>query len=370
MTETTLFEKKTVVVGGSATLDSLIQGIVRVNGPRITIEYDNAIEHFDVEDPPIRAGHKHRVSQDIGERTRGLLHRIKPGGGGYNSVTALRRLSSTAELDLDYVDVSVQDSLVVEGLERYGINYHFFGLRPVPTNAVIGSREDKIVLKGPKLGRIELDAGHRLLIYGLTNSSDAVFLNSAKDKGFVECFLDNDKPAYFVVTTSLEPDFVVEKMLPRGVCIMNYDDISALFGTDTSAYDDKAKMEMAFEMIKRIRIDGINPDRNLYVTLGKNGVYCSYGPGSLFHVRLSDEFIEKVRQTAMANPSSTNGAGDVFAAAVLYNELCAKGRFKVTDVSKKASAAAVRHIGYGEPLPDSAFIVNRYSLDSGSRKAA
>lgn len=106
MTVTPLLEKKTVVVGGNATLDSLIQGVVRVDGPRITITSGNATEFFEIEDPPIRPGYKHRVRQDIGERTKGLLHQIKPGGGGYNSVTALRRLSNTAELDLAYVDVS------------------------------------------------------------------------------------------------------------------------------------------------------------------------------------------------------------------------------------------------------------------------
>lgn len=261
------------------------------------------------------------------------------------------------------------DSLVIEGLERYGIAHHFFGLRPLPTNAVIGSREDKIVLKGPKLERVELDAGQRLLIYRLADSGDAIFLNSAKDTSFVECFLRNYKPAYFVVTASLEPDFVFEKMLPRGVCILNYDDIAALFGNDVAHYSDQTKMELALELMKKIRMDRLHIDRNLYVTLGKNGVYCSYGQSSLFHVRLSDEYIEKVRQTVMTNPSSTNGAGDVFAAAVLYNELVGKRKPKVTEIAKKSSTAAVRHIGYGGPLPDSTFIVDRYSL-APIRKAA
>ncbi len=57
---------------------------------------------------PLRYGYKHRTDVDVEQHIRGLWNILKPGGGGYNTATSIKRRTDIAiNLDLAYVDVSI-----------------------------------------------------------------------------------------------------------------------------------------------------------------------------------------------------------------------------------------------------------------------
>lgn len=321
---------------------------------------------FKVEDPPIRQGHKHRVNQNISEKVSHLWHCYKPGGGGYNSVMAMRNLPDIKEeLELTYFDVSTPVSLIVKKLREKSIDSRFFYQREVPVNAIIGWREDKIVLKGPQLGRVEPDEKDAIEIIGAIQKSDVFLANSIKDPKYFEIYLDTSRkfnvPVYSVITTSLEPDFVFEKVFtdPNTAIILNYDEIPYLFSESTEKMSEEEKINFAFDALKRKIKSKINLNKPTYITLGKNGVYYSKNE-SITHIRLKPEYSEKVRDSIIKEGGNFNGAGDVFSAAVVAYDLATNAEAEETAL--KASIAAIRHIGYKGELSSDSFECTKYSI--------
>lgn len=358
-----------LTVMGKATIDATINGDVQIQDDRITITSKDVAAKFEIMDPPVRHGYKHTVNQDqlgLAETIGGLEHVLRPAGGGYNSITSLRNISELgAGLELFYLDMSNPSLLIAQGLAGHNIEYYFFNSCYVPTNVIIGGGKDKIILKGSELNRsqVVLTADYKQKIFDSINSSDGVLINGARDRSFAEEILRSSQkrntPIYFAITKSLEPDFVFYQMLPNCVGLLNYEDIITLFGGNPLKHDVHDNMETALSLMEKIRTDRISPNKNMYVTLGEHGVYCSDGPKSISHVRLNEEYKEKINEKALENPRSTTGAGDVFAAAVLYHEITAKGRRDIIGIAKEASCAAVRHIGYNGKIPDEAFIIQR-----------
>ena len=125
------YDQKKIVVAGNGALDIYVQGKVVVNGPNVTVSSSDGMAEFRVEDPPITSGKKHRVDENIGDTVNAsnLWIRHVPGGGGFNSIVALRQLEpDSSKLNLTYVDVSIPHISVMEGLRRQRIDrsYHFW----------------------------------------------------------------------------------------------------------------------------------------------------------------------------------------------------------------------------------------------------
>jgi len=355
-----------IVVAGNATLDLIIEGSVSVIGDNtVIVDSRGILESFRVEDPPIRPGHKHRVNQNIGEKVMPLWHCAQPGGGGYNSATAMQRLPEIEkEIDLAYIDVSTPRPLNIKGLREYGVDPHFFYERDVPANAILKWMGDKITLKGPQLGRVDPNRDHIEEVKKLLSGADAFLINSFKDSGYVDEFIrlkeERNIPTYCAFTASLESDFIYGRVLPQVVGIFNYDEIPVLKGV-TKSLDEQAKLEFAKETLKQIRMDGINSSHPIFMTLGKNGVYYSDGPSSIWHLGLSPDAAEKVNNGGRPRMEGTNGAGDVFSAAITaYRTL--NPEIHIRDLARKASQAAIRHIGYNGPLAPSAFTYTQHEI--------
>src|SRR3989338_1386777 len=180
-----------IVVAGNATIDAIVSGNTeKIGNDTIAVTSDGTKVSFRIEDPPIRNAYKHRVNQNISQIVEPLWHRMQPGGGGYNSVTAMRHLSGIGnELELHYIDVSIPHHLIAKGLGRNGIIYHFFFERDVPVNAIIGVDGDRVVVKGYQLSRVEPDENKNQRTKEIIDGSDSILLNSVKDKGYMECYL-------------------------------------------------------------------------------------------------------------------------------------------------------------------------------------
>jgi|TARA_Y100000310_G_scaffold343750_1_gene452836 sugar/nucleoside kinase (ribokinase family) len=360
--------KNKIVVVGNATLDVLVRGTISIEEDSIIIAADGIVQTFHVEDPPIRAGHKHRVNENIAQKVRSLWHRIEPGGGGFNSATSIKKIPSIgADLDLIYMDVSTPDPLIVESLRAHYIQSHFFYQRDVPVNAVIGWRDDKIVLKGPQLGRVQPDQRLILEAADLISGSNAILVNSIKDpKYFDEYFRISQEqgiPMYMVVTSSLDKDFIFERVLPKTIPILNYDELPNLLGA-RGDMDEESKMQFALETLRQIRKDGINRDKPIYVTLGKNGAYCAK-KDSIIYVGLDPEYSERVSRAIVSRTASINGAGDSFAAGITAYDTISARRIDLNDLVREASTVAIRGIGYKGPLPANAFVHKEHKMSSG-----
>ena len=111
---------------------------------------------------------------------------------------------------------------------------------------------------------------------------------------------------------------------------------------------------MSLDYIRKMKRDAINKGNILFVTLGQNGVLCTNNIEKIYHVALKDEYREMVNYSASSRTGSTNGAGDVFAGAVLSLGALRKNA-DITKIAMRASKASIRHIGYEGPIEYSSF---------------
>lgn len=359
-------EKPKIVVAGNATLDVFIRETTSIDHDRIVISSeDGKVVELQVEQPPILPGGKYRVNQDLAKAVRQLWHRYAPGGGGYNSVLAIRNLPDIeSDIDLVYIDVSTPDDLIIQELRHHNISPHFFFRRDVPYNLVIGWRDDKIILKGPQLGRVKPTKTSIEDAEKIIHDSDATLINSIKDPKYFDEYLKISEkhkvPVYVVVTTSLDNQYVFEHVLPHVIAILNYDELPAIIEA-SGELDEKSRLELALEILVKIRKDGTNADKPIFVTLGRNGAYCAK-KGSIIHIKLNPEYTERVSHGISLTLGSTRGAGDVFAAAVVTYDTLAKRKSSLTDLLYKANGAAIRHIGYSGHLPKEAFEYREFPI--------
>ncbi|MFH2027997.1 MAG: hypothetical protein ABIJ08_02585 [Nanoarchaeota archaeon] len=348
-----------IIVAGNATIDAFVFDPFTVSddGINLHVQSDWVTESFRVDDAPVKLGYKHRVNQPLDMKVMGLKHQNRPGGGGYNSISAISELRLNWSPHLIYIDVSYAHMLITRGLRENGITHHFFEQRPVPTNIILGGREDKILLKGPQLGRVDPDEEHVLTIADLLKGADSMLINSVKDPGFVSQYIEkakqNNISLYFVVTTSLDRQFLKDNVFPAGVLILNYDDLWHMHHDKDPNLDEKEKLELAKETLANIRRDGLSP-YNIYVTLGKNGMYCSSPLESdkFYHVELRQQSAKQVKRSVFSNSGSTLGAGDVTAGSILAYErafehgiLSVERNQYMPQIAMLASQAAIEHLG-------------------------
>ncbi len=360
----------TIIVAGNATLDAHLEGTVQLVQPNLVIVSSGDSSYhfkraFKVEDGPITPGYKHRVELDINDYPRGLedfmrglKYQLRPGGGNINTATSIsNRADLKSDLSLVLLDVSAGESLLTEHLDRLGIQHKFLGYRPPPVNVVIGGRDDKIILKGPMLERVDISDRDKSTIDQMVENSQGVIINSAKDESFVEALMSSAQsrgiPVYIMVTSSLNKSLVMNKILPAGVITINHEDTAKLYGENPLDYTSHQLFEIAVEHMKQLK--ETNKGHGLFITLGPNGVLYSDRNTTMRHTRLKEEFTEIVFHSVSSRFGSTNGAGDTFQGELAVQYLGNKTP-DIDEVVQRASKAAIRHIGYRGGLRHSDFI--------------
>ncbi len=263
-----------------------------------------------------------------------------------------------------YLDVSYSHPLIVETLREMHVREYFFNHRDVPVNAVIGGRENKIGLKGPMLGRVEPNNREMEGAAHLIGSSNALLINSVKDQKYVEHYIKIAKskgiPIYAVITSALDPDFIFKVVIPNTKPLFNYDEMPNLYGVPIME-NDREKMEFAIEKIKEMRMNEINKQDPLIVTLGSHGAYYTKKE-SIGHVMLTPPYSTKVNKSVRKNNGHTSGAGDIFAGAYTLLDALTSCRADLDWLMIKASVASIRHIGYKGKLPGAAFSIEKYQI--------
>ncbi len=349
--------KKRLVIG-NATIDGILdkEVFVEVREHNVVLRYKNSEIEIPVERGPIKAGGKYTAARSFCEEVQKFPKTEQFGGGGYLSAVLLRKISDAQIYYLDIstpsLDTAVPGTSLANKLQSMNIHPYFLGARPVPFNIVLGERADKIIIKSP-LGNTTFGEYHPYLVNALINGCQGILFNSLKDHSLVELAVNGakGKTLVAVVTNSLDPDFVLERVIPFGVCQFNYDEFGYVVNPDHKVIgDEETRVESAFEGIKRIRAD-YNKKDNVYVTLGRNGVLCADSSG-IHHVRLKEGVLERIQPIVNANPASNCGAGDAHAASVFNGEL---SRLPVTDIAQRACITAVRYLGYDGKLSQADF---------------
>lgn len=349
-------DKQRVFVHGSATIDAVIQGHFSVEYSRVGVTTATATHTFEVIDGPIVEGEKHRLAEPNGEDVHGLKHDKRLGGGGINSAIALRTFDK--KIGILYTGFSSPHPLLERGLSRRSIEYHFLEHYPVPVNAILGGREDKLILMSPLLGSTSLREQDRGTIDDAMRLSDVFLLNSPKDPNLVEHVIENSSASntpVYVVVTKLDPDFVFKYVMPRATIVISYEDMVALSGSDPRKLSKQENMRQSLEMLRQLRTYRKTDYQRIYLTIGKQGARL-LNNGVISHVRLDDHHLGQVQQSISMERGGTTGAGDVFAAAVAHYENIRKP-FDIIEIVKKACERAVRHIGYAGPIYPNAFLV-------------
>jgi hypothetical protein len=359
-----------ITVAGNATLDVFVDSVPRITSSKV--EFTDALGHtveFMLQDPPKNLqGKKVRVNQNLASEVRTLTHHYESGGGGYNSVMAIRNLEIIGKLfTLQYFDVSNPDRTVAMPLREAGILYRFFYDRDLPVNIIVGHREDKLILKGPTMGRVSPRAETVRDIGDLLHGSDSMLINSLKDPNYFEEYLrvcGNKIPVYSTVTGSFDKDFTYGVVLPGTRPILNYDELPSLGGIGTE-YTGTERVEMAIEELRHIRVDRINPEMPLFATLSRHGMLGAT-KSKIYQVKLNEDLGEKVHEAAKRNTQGIRGAGDVAAGALVAYDTVSEQRQSIPKLLVLANTAAIRHIGYAGPLPESAFEVIEHNLKPAS----
>ncbi len=358
---------KKIVVAGNATLDVFISEKPQIEDGNVNFESRKGeLVEFIINNPPTTLkGKKVRVEQNLAQDVRPLTHRYEPGGGGYNSIISMRQIMGIGEqLDLMYIDVSIPDSLVMNKLRNLNIDSRFLFQREIPVNLVIGYREDKLILKGPQLGRVSPTEIHLQALEKAIIQSDSFLANSIKDPLYMEQYLklaeQHNIPFYVVITASLERDFVFKRVLPKVSPLLNYDDLPELLG-EGSNLEVRERMELARDAMLKIRKERINPDKPVIITLGENGAYVAK-KSAFYHIKARGDYSRRISKSINNVPEGVSGAGDYFAGALVAHDTAAKQKEDLVMLVIKASKAAIRHIGYKGRLPHSAFEVIEYKI--------
>lgn len=346
-------------MAGNATLDAFVHELPNISKDSVKFNdrLGQIIEFKFTKPVSNLSGKKVRVEQNLGSEVRTLTHHYEPGGGGYNSVVAMRNLETIGKLlTLSYLDVSNPDRLVVRPLRSQDITPRFFYERDIPVNLVIGQRRDKLILKGPTLGRVSPSAETVRDIEDLVHNADSMLINSLKDPAYFEEYVRICRgriPLYAVVTSSLDSEFTYRRVIPNVRPILNYDESPSVLYTDTE-FDEETRLELTREDMRRIRIDKINEYMPLFATLGRHGMYCAT-KSTIHHVKLIDEYAEKVNEASSKNTQGMRGAGDVAAGALVVYDTISKQKHDIPELLRLANSAAIKHIGYTGSLHKEAF---------------
>lgn len=343
-------KKMKILVAGNATIDEFIDGSFKSQDGQITIKCEGFHRTLTLVDPPFRAGYKHRVDVDVEKAIHGLKVQPRPGGGGINAVVSMfNRAPHETYLDFSYVDMSSIHPLIQEHLETLGINYNFFDHRPVPVNIIMGTRDDKLTLKGPLLPRQQLTDGNKRTIDALVDGSNAIFGNGLKDDSLAEYLIKASEsrgiPSFFLVTSSLERIFFEKQMLGKGTIIINQEDIFRYLGGNPQYAESDQMFSMSVEYLKSLIADNKIGKFPIFVTMGANGALCYAQNLPIRHVKLNDEATQKVGNYHFKDTTKISGMGDTFGGEVVMQSIQFPQR-SILSITERASKAALRRMGY------------------------
>ncbi len=269
---------------------------------------------------------------------------------------------------------------------------------------IVMSGENKIVVRNKPASNedFKLSRENMETILGYMNSSDGILINSLNNQSMTEfivqsVFFENQsfykdmklqdmtkieevmsntnrlskykhRKIMTVITNSskIPRHTLIDKILPYTGIIINQEDvINNFYGTSKEVkkeiYDiigaDKNPLNKDYSPIikviaqmrygiptehgvKRYIEDSTN---NIYVTLGKQGHLVSI-ENKVYHLRIKPEIIDYINTKIKQNKSSTNGAGDSFAAGVIHEETIGEGQ-DYLKTAAFANSAMARYLG-------------------------
>lgn len=238
------------------------------------------------------------------------------GGGGYNSLRAL--LDARPDLPVRYLDSGDLPEHFVREVAGYNVTSRSLHLRQTPSNAIIGNRSSKVILKSPITPVAELDGDHQSAIDWLLQC-DAILANSLKDPAVVKALVDGVRhrrvSLFILLTQSLANDLVERFVLPSAAVIIATWDQAGYIVTRP----DSRTVDNALEVVTALARKAAAAD--LFLTLGKDGVLAySQEMSTAYHVRLRAAAWERAQELARA-PVHLCGCGDAFAAGVVLGML-------------------------------------------------
>ncbi|MBW2988120.1 hypothetical protein DRJ48_02225 [Candidatus Woesearchaeota archaeon] len=349
--------KLKVLVVGNATIDAYPRAI-RHNIEGSVVHIHDSVEGRKLEiicEEELRKGGKHFAREHLFFQLQGVLCSEKFGGGGLNSV---RELSKIVDWELSYLDMSTpsldtrEPGRTIAGyLSSMHITPIFLSTRPVPLNLVLGTRDDKVIIKSPLQEQVGVwtpeNNDLKKIIGFIINhiGYDAILFNSIKDEGLAEYIIESEPQKMAVITRSLEPEFVLSRVLPECLCQFNYDEFGYIIYNEVIG-DEEERFEAAIEGIQQLRSKH-KLEYPVFVTLGKNGTLVA-DRHQTYHIRLNTNKYYEVQEFIRKNSTDLTGAGDVFAAHVFKAWLLGYGLLYTAVMS---SMGAIKHLGYHDLKP-------------------
>ena len=349
----------TVGIVGGATRDSyLAQCETETDGNTVSVRCGAHSRRLKILDGCADAGGKATLS----ELPAGLLahaSRTEFGGGGVNSCRAFQMVAPG--YPLRYLDVSLFDPQLSAYLNNPATRVRFLGLRPIPVNAVLGDRGDKVILKSPTPPGVTCLSLERQAEITWLASAKAILANSLRDPAVIARLIYESgrrrAKVYLGVTRSLPSDSGIESI--ASVIIAGWDDFSEQIALGV-------RMDISGGMLAVERLRELAPTAALFVTMGREGVLLQTASDcAAVHVRLRSGVDSQVQLLVFENPSRACGCGDAFAAGLfaeletgrsyLSNVRTERPRFERAAMS--GCASALRWLGYRGPLAESDFVV-------------
>lgn len=281
------------------------------------------------------------------------------GGGGPNSVMGAMRGDSA--IPVRYVESTRPDDVVRRALAFPTVEFRSLDLRPTPTNAVLGSPADKLILKSPIGDTLAFDTVHFTILDWL---SDCVWVlvNSPKDEQILEHLVAKVRVGAtrlcLVFTGSPSSVFLWSKALPAASAVIgSSDEIPAVM-----RWGPRPGLAGALRTLLEVRAQA--PGAMVLITVGPDGALVSEAVGGpVFRVRLRCGIWRQVQQLVREDPTRLSGVGDAFAGAAAAQLVSGRSCVGSLDPLPPAfaacvagSAAAARWLGFGGALRASDFL--------------
>jgi len=321
-----------------------------------------------------------------------------------------------------YLKLGKEVKDIADFLEENNVSHYMLNYTKQNYNMVIGGDNKIVVRNKPATNEdFKLTRENQAAILGYINSSDGILINSLNHLSMTEfivhnVFLENQSfykdmklqdmskieevmnntnrlPKYkhrkimtvATHTQKIPRHTLIDKILPYTGIIMNQEDaINNFYGTTKEIKDEiyekigrdsdprnrnytpllNVLAQMRFGIptehgVKRYVEDSKN---NIYITLGKSGHLVSI-ENKAYHLRIKPEIITYINSKIKQNKSSTNGAGDSFAAGVIHQETKGEG----SDYLKTAAFANTsvgRYLGINLDIISSEVdVINEYDLN-------
>lgn len=327
-------------VTGRAALDGVYpHATCEIDGNKVLIHLRTRT-HVVVTDSIAKTGDK--IPGAIGPGLWSDVGDIKVGGSGPNSCIAGRL--AAPNILFRYLDACAPHELIQCRLTHPGLETRYLGLEDVPTNVVLGVRDNRLIIK-QKHCRQRAFADADLAGLRWLARCECVRANSVKHIEVAEYLAQEARAGniklHVVPSPYLPCDFVASRWLPAAseICT-SQDEIGKVMGWDVGQ-----RLADTPAVIGRIR--ELNKKAIIHVTRGDDGVVVSIpGEAEPVHVRLERSW-DEVQKYVAEDPTVLCGAGDAFA---MGSTLLLQTGLSVLEDMDRASPAAVRAAVAGSAL--------------------